>query len=176
MPKEQIFGPMVMGRGGPRASESEAWTRERGSLHFRAWLLGLGALEGCVKWFQKASTARAGRTFPGSLQVAAGSCSQGETQAKEGWRPSCLPSLPQELGPHQPCSLYLSLHCRPLADPGRRYHAWDWPSNRLARLAGDHAPRALETSPRPLSSTRQPAAQPSRNATAPVSSRVSHST
>lgn len=65
VPKEQIFGPMVMDRGCLRASE--AWTREHQSL-------GLQALvpfpkwprkpKGCVKWFQKASTAVGSRTFP----------------------------------------------------------------------------------------------------------------
>lgn len=89
------------------------------------------------------------RTFPGCLGIA-GSCSQGETQAKEGWRPSCLPSLLHHLGARGRCALYLLLHRFPLLSPGRRYHPWDLTSNWLATLAGDHAPPALETSARPL--------------------------
>lgn len=63
--------------------------------------------------------------LPCVLQAAGGSCSQGETEAKEGWRPSCLPILPQHLGPLAQCAVYLRSRCFPLLGPGRQYQLWD---------------------------------------------------
>ena len=96
-----------------------------------------------------------------SLQLLAGSCSQGETQAKEG-RPSCLPLYLITLARRHMCPVR-PLHCFPL--PSRQVDGTTRGtrlSNRLARLAGDHASPVLETSPRPIWSTRPPGQVTSR--------------
>lgn len=124
VPKEQIFGPIVMDRGRLRVSRrmDDGGIRVWDCRHWCSWSQSPNLRPRAPRLCQMVPEGFYcdGGAAP-SLCIA-GSCSQCETQAKEGWRPSCLP---HHLGPVSTCPVYLTLHAFSLVNSGTQYHTYD---------------------------------------------------
>lgn len=173
MPKEQVFGLLRIDWGRLPSEGTQylrhGWGEHQSLVGFGFWFCWFGSHElmgrpknsrlcqmvpeGYEGFHSDEGTLREMHLpcpFLPSLQALAGgscSCSQGETQAKEGWRPSCLPTCLRALPVVLCTSHYTSFCHNSLVDSTVSTAGVP---NRWARLAGDQASPARETSPRPF--------------------------